>query len=192
MLCCLIWKTCFIFIIKVKTSFSLPPSETVADCNKKEKNKRYLSFMICIINLWVSRIVWRVIILLTVDNARGWKPKDTSCYLLTDISSSSWKSPRPLNHCPGTWFHKYLLHNVNFNILFQWIKSISQYIGENRYLSSDPQRHQMKTWLWYMEIRGMKLKFQIFRQSKDWKLPLLMTCREPKGCKNGSSKFRLR
>lgn len=43
-----------LFIIKVKTSFSLPPSETVADCNKKEKKKCYWSFMASIRNLWAS------------------------------------------------------------------------------------------------------------------------------------------
>lgn len=63
----------FFFIIKVKTSFSLPPSETVADCNKKEKDKCYLSFMVLEISELhiVFEMLATFIILLTTDNMRG-------------------------------------------------------------------------------------------------------------------------
>lgn len=60
------------FIIKVKTSFSLPPSETVADCNKKKKNKCYLSFMV-LENSELHRkfeALATFIILLATDNMR--------------------------------------------------------------------------------------------------------------------------
>lgn len=79
------------FIIKVKTSFSLPPSETVADCNKKEKKKRRrvteISWQVSeIFELHLVFAVLATFIILVTDNIREENLKKSavishSCFL---------------------------------------------------------------------------------------------------------------
>lgn len=137
----------FFFIIKVKTSFSLPPSETVADCNKKEKNMCYLSFMV--LEISELHIIFEVLatftILLTTGNMREenlMKPAVTFSQVFPPHHEIH---PRPFNHCPGTWSHniywtKYFLLWVATTVLLRWTEPIGWYMWESRYLNTDLKR----------------------------------------------------
>lgn len=94
-------------IIKVKTSFSLPPSETVADCNKKEKKKCYLSFMVLEISeLHITlKALATFTTTLTTDNMREENLKKPAGAFSQVFPPHHEIHPRPFNHCPGTRSH---------------------------------------------------------------------------------------
>lgn len=133
------------FIIKVKTSFSLPPSETVADCNKKEKKKSVTEVSWQVLEILEIHLAFAVLatfaILLISDNIRQENLKKPavishSCF----IPSMKFT---PFNHyCPGIWSYQCLLEEafpvVVITLLpkvpLRGAETISWYLWQGRYL----------------------------------------------------------